>query len=133
MRTNLEGRAVGRRGRVGRWGWAASGAARDGCGSLARRAMAAATVAAVASCSPMESEEARGVSYAKNVESCLCRSFEFQTDSYSGLTYEHMLERCNQTVHAANPQRYPESANAAPAIDTLRCPTSVAEWREIVP
>ena len=44
-------------------------------------------------CSPMETEEDRRVSYAKNVESCLCRSLEFETDSYSGLTYDRMIER----------------------------------------
>ena len=32
---DLGGRAVERRGRVGRWGWAASGAKGDGCGALA--------------------------------------------------------------------------------------------------
>ena len=31
---DLGARAVGRRGRVGRWGWAASGAVGDGCGAL---------------------------------------------------------------------------------------------------
>lgn len=91
--------------------------------------MATALCAAVA-CSPLESEEARDVSYTKNVESCMCRSLEFQTDSYSGLSYERMLERCNETVHAANPRRYSEDAHAAPGIDDLRCPTSVREWRE---
>jgi len=91
--------------------------------------MATALCAAVA-CSPLESEEARDVSYAKNVESCMCRSLEFETDSYSGRSYEGMLERCNATVHAANPARYPEDAHAAPGIDDLRCPTSVREWRE---
>lgn len=91
--------------------------------------MATALCAAVA-CSPLESEEARDVSYEKNVESCLCRSLEFETDSYTGRTFAGMLERCNATVHAANPRRYPEDAHAAPGIDDLRCPTSVEEWRE---
>ena len=90
-------------------------------------------VLVLVACSPMETEEDRRVSYAKNVESCLCRSLEFETDSYSGLTYDRMVERCNETVHAANPRRYPATARAAPGIDTLRCPTSVAEWREAVP
>ena len=97
---------------------------------LLTRAASAVALAAAVACSPLESEEARGVSYAKNVESCLCRSLEFQTDSYSGLTFAGMLERCNETVHAANPRRYPEDAHAAPEIGALRCPTSVREWRE---
>ena len=97
---------------------------------LPTRAATAVALAAAVACSPLESEEARGVSYAKNVESCLCRSLEFQTDSYSGLTFAGMLERCNETVHAANPRRYPEDARAAPEIGALRCPTSVREWRE---
>ena len=36
FQSNLGGRAVGRRGLVGRWGWAASGAEGDGCGALVR-------------------------------------------------------------------------------------------------
>ena len=95
-----------------------------------RRAAAAVALCAAAACSPLESEEARGASYAKNVESCLCRSLEFETDSYSGRTFAGMLERCNETVHAANPRRYPADAHAAPDIGALRCPTSVREWRE---
>ncbi len=95
------------------------------------RAAAPALVAVLlSSCSPMESEEAARVSYDRNVESCLCRSLEFETDSDSGMTYERMLARCNRTVHSANPQRYPPSAHAAPEIDGLRCPASVEEWRE---
>ncbi len=90
----------------------------------------ATALCAAAACSPLESDEARAVSYTKNVESCMCRSLEFETDSYSGLTYEGMLERCNDTVHAANPRRYPEDAHVAPGINGLRCPTSVREWRE---
>ena len=78
----------------------------------------------------MESEDARRVSYAKNVESCLCRFLEFETDSYSGLSYEDMQERCNRTVHDANPKRYPASSSSTPEIDALRCPTSVEDWRE---
>ena len=100
--------------------------------SVSRAALATALCATVA-CSPLESEEAREVSYTKNVESCMCRSLEFETDSYSGLSYEGMLERCNETVHAANPRRYPAGAHAAPGIDELRCPTAVREWRETSP
>ena len=84
----------------------------------------------LASCSPAESGEAARVSYDRNVESCLCRSLEFETDSDSGMPYERMLAYCNRTVHSANPRRYPPSAHAAPKIDSLRCPASIEEWRE---
>ena len=95
-----------------------------------RSAIIAAALGAAVACSPLESEEARSLSYEKNVESCLCRSLEFETDSYSGRTYAGMQERCNDTVHAADPRRYPQDARAAPGIDALRCPVSVREWRE---
>jgi len=84
---------------------------------------------AMTGCSAAESEEERSVSYTKNVESCLCRTLEFEVDSPNGLTWERMIEHCNRTVHGANPQRYPASAHAAPAVDTLRCPWSVEEWK----
>ena len=82
-------------------------------------------------CSYEESEQAQLVSYAKNVESCMCRSLEFEADSYSGLSYAQMLDRCNRTVHDANRQRYPASAGAAPQINSLRCPDAVELWREV--
>ena len=69
-------------------------------------------------------------SFDKNVESCICRTLAFEADSFSGLAYPAMIERCNETVHNANPARYPPTARSEPSVDELRCPDDVADWRE---
>ena len=69
-------------------------------------------------------------SFDKNVESCLCRTLAFEADSFSGISYPAMIERCNTTVHSANPARYPPTAKSEPRVDALRCPDDVADWRE---
>ena len=69
-------------------------------------------------------------SFDKNVESCLCRTLAFEAESFFGISYSEMIERCNATVHNANPARYPTAATSAPRIDALRCPDDLADWRE---
>lgn len=69
-------------------------------------------------------------SFDKNVESCLCRTLAFEAESFTGISYSAMTERCNETVHGANPARYPPAATSAPSVDTLRCPDDIADWRE---
>ncbi len=69
-------------------------------------------------------------SFGKNVESCLCRTLAFEAESFSGISYAVMTERCNETVHSANPARYPPGATSAPRVDALRCPDDIADWRE---
>ncbi len=69
-------------------------------------------------------------SFDKNVESCICRTLAFEADSFSGISYADMIERCNDTVHDANPARYSPTATSAPNVSTLRCPDDVADWRE---
>lgn len=69
-------------------------------------------------------------SFDKNVESCLCRTLAFEAESFTGTSYAVMTERCNETVHGANPARYPPAATSAPSVDTLRCPEDLADWRE---
>ncbi len=69
-------------------------------------------------------------SFDKNVESCLCRTLAFEAESFSGISYGVMTERCNKTVHSANPTRYPSVATSAPRVEALRCPDDVADWRE---
>ena len=88
------------------------------------------TLVCVAGCTFEESEAQRASTYPKNVESCVCRSLDFEADSYSGITYENMVVQCNVTVHRANQQRYDASAYEEPGIESLRCPDSVEEWRE---
>ena len=75
-------------------------------------------------------DDAGQESFDKNVESCLCRTLAFEAESFSGISYAVMTERCNETVHSANPTRYPPTATSAPSVDTLRCPDDVADWRE---
>ena len=69
-------------------------------------------------------------SFDRNVESCLCRTLAFEAESFSGIPYSEMTERCNETVHTANPARYPPGTSSAPGVDTLRCPEDLADWRE---
>ena len=100
-----------------------------------RNAMWAITVLVLpvwpAGCSYEESGDARETSYAKNVESCMCRSLEFEVDNFSGLTYLQLLERCNHTVHNANPQRYAAAASSSPEPESLRCQDDMEEWLEV--
>ena len=69
-------------------------------------------------------------SFDKNIESCLCRTLAFEADSFTGISYGAMTERCNETVRRANPARYSPDATSAPRVETLRCPDDVADWRE---
>ena len=69
-------------------------------------------------------------SFDKNVESCLCRTLAFEAESFTGISYAAMTERCNETVHGANPARYPPAATSAPSVHSLRCPDDIADWRE---
>ncbi|MCS5570447.1 MAG: hypothetical protein NZ768_09025 [Pseudomonadales bacterium] len=85
-------------------------------------------VLALAACSFEESDVDANVSYQKNVESCLCRFMDFETDSHSGLYYAHMQKRCNETVHGANPSRYKTSLYSEPDIEALRCRNEVDAW-----
>ena len=78
-------------------------------------------------CSP---DDGGQESFDKNVESCLCRTLAFEAESFSGISYAVMIERCNETVHRANPARYPPAATAVPHVDALRCPEDLADWRE---
>ena len=75
-------------------------------------------------------DDAGQESFDRNVESCLCRTLAFEAESFSGISYTVMTERCNETVHGANPARYPSTATSAPGVESLRCPDDVADWRE---
>ncbi len=79
-------------------------------------------------CMAEESEAERQRAYAWNVESCLCRSLEYEVDYPARQPWPRLVERCNETVRAANRQRYPADANVAPAIEALRCQREAAEW-----
>ena len=70
--------------------------------------------------------------YARNVESCICRFLEVEEDNYSGLTYADFVKDCNLTVHNSNPARYEASLQSSPKIEDLRCPEDVEAWREEV-
>lgn len=85
-------------------------------------------VLGIAACTFEESDLEAKVSYQKNVESCLCRFMDFETDSHSGLHYAHMQKRCNETVHGANPSRYETSLYSEPDIKALRCREKVDAW-----
>lgn len=67
--------------------------------------------------------------FAQNVESCLCRSLDYEVDYPGRISWPRLVERCNRVVHAANPQRYPAGLHAAPAFDGLRCPREAQAWR----
>ena len=79
-----------------------------------------------------ETREQALLTYQKNVESCLCRSLDFEADFPSGVSYRQMLASCNETVHNANPTRYDDSLYSEPAIETLRCQDEVEPWLEVV-
>ena len=85
-------------------------------------------VPGLASCTFEESDLDAKISYQKNVESCLCRFMDFETDSHSGLHYAHMQKRCNETVHGANPSRYEASLYSEPDIEALRCRDEADAW-----
>ena len=85
-------------------------------------------VLVVAACSFEESDLDANVSYQKNVESCLCRFMDFETDSHSGVHYARMQKRCNETVHGANPSRYETTLYSEPDIKELRCRDKVDAW-----
>ncbi len=85
-------------------------------------------VPGLAACTFEESDLDAKISYQKNVESCLCRFMDFETDSHSGLHYAHMQKRCNETVHGANPSRYETTLYSEPDIGALRCRDEVDAW-----
>lgn len=83
-------------------------------------------------CSPKESTEQAETSFARNVESCICRYLDVEEDNYSGLTYDFFIEDCNEIVHESNPDRYPETLRSDPEISELRCPEYVQPWLDEV-
>ena len=83
-------------------------------------------------CSPKESTDQAETSFARNVESCICRYLDVEEDNYSGLTYEFFIEDCNEIVHESNPERYPETLRSEPEISDLRCPEYVQPWLDEV-
>ena len=95
-----------------------------------RRAAAAALAAiALAGCMAEETSEAQQRAFAKNMESCLCRSLEYEADYASGLSWQRMVERCERTVRAANPQRYAAATAVKLALESLRCQREADAWR----
>ena len=79
-----------------------------------------------------ESLEEQTISFAKNVESCVCRTMNFESDFPSGIRYSQIVDKCNATVHESNDQRYEDSHRSDPTIASLRCPEDVEPWLEIV-
>lgn len=75
-----------------------------------------------------ETDAEKRRTYAWNVESCICRSLEYEVDYEGRSAWPRLVERCNETVRAANRQRHPVDANFAPAVDALRCEREAAEW-----
>ena len=102
-----------------------SGAKKVGPKTL-RFALASFYVVTLGACSK---DDGGQVSFDKNVESCICRTLAFEADSFSGMSYPVMIERCNETVHSANPARYPPTTTSAPQVEALRCPEDVDDWR----
>lgn len=85
------------------------------------------------SCS-LESEtlEEQKISFAKNVESCVCRTMYFESDFPSGIRYSQIVDSCNKTVHDSNDLRYEDTLSANPKSDSLRCPEDLEDWLEVV-
>lgn len=83
-------------------------------------------------CSPKENSDQAATSFARNVESCICRYLDAEEDNYSGLTYEFFIEDCNEIVHESNPDRYPETLRSEPEISDLRCQEYVQPWLDEV-
>ena len=100
---------------------------------MRRAAWAAVAVPVLAACMPQESDQERRRAYAWNVEGCLCRALEYEVDYEGRSPWPRLVERCNETVRAANVVRYPADAHFAPAINTLRCDREVAEWLAAAP
>ena len=98
---------------------------------FARRLLATVVVPLATACEYNETPEQAQISYAKNVESCLCRTMNFESDFPSGLRYSQMVARCNETVHGANPARYDASLHSEPETASLRCPEDVEPWLEV--
>lgn len=90
------------------------------------------TIPILFACSPKESPEQAETSFARNVESCICRYLDVEEDNYSGLTYEFFIDDCNEIVHESNPARYPETLHSAPEISDLRCQEYVQPWLDEV-
>lgn len=83
-------------------------------------------------CSPKESAEQAETSFARNVESCICRYLDVEEDNYSGLTYEFFIDDCNEIVLESNPDRYLETLRSEPEISELRCQEYVQPWLDEV-
>ena len=66
------------------------------------------------------------------LKGCVCRHLEWETDSYSRLPYEDMVQICNETVLSSNPNRYPKELNSRPKLVDLRCQEDVEPWLEAV-
>ena len=82
----------------------------------------------------LESEtlEEQKISFAKNVESCVCRTMYFASDFPSGIRYSQIVDSCNKTVHDSNDLRYEDTLSANPKSDSLRCPEDLEDWLEVV-
>ena len=89
-------------------------------------------VLTLTSCFRGESFEEANKSFVENVEGCACRFLVWEEDNYSGLSYEAILDECNQVVHAGNPSRYDGSLDSRPKLDFLRCETEVEDWRAMI-
>lgn len=83
-------------------------------------------------CSDETEAERSKEDFDRNVESCVCRHLEWETDSYSRLPYEDMVQICNETVLSSNPNRYPKELNSRPKLVDLRCQEDVEPWLEAV-
>ena len=92
-------------------------------------AAAALTGLGLVGCMAEETERERRRAFESNVESCVCRSLDYEVDQPGRISWQRLVERCNRVVYAANPQRYSAEFRAAPALDGLRCLREAEAWR----
>ena len=86
----------------------------------------------LAGCFSAESEQEAEASYALNVENCVCRFLATEEDNYSGLTYEAIVEECNEVARTGNPLRYPDTFISTPRLESLHCDLQRREWIAVV-
>ena len=77
-----------------------------------------------------ESEEQTLVTYARNVESCVCRGLAFDADNIPFRDVAEINETCNEFVRQSNAMRYEGVEPISYSLDQLRCPEDVEEWQE---